>query len=233
VGGPPHLGASRAGRPCGGHRRRPCAGEVIAAAAETTEGVWVSDPAEDGLTDIHIRTDAASAIEFNDAVDQVAAGLAELGDTDGRTVRRAKAVGILAHPQQALDIFSRMEGSGSARTRQAATLYLHTTIDAWQSGCGVVRAEGIGPITVGQAQRWLQHRQVTVRAVLDPDSVAPVDAYELPDRMREAVRVLMPADTFPFASSTGRRLDIDHTVPYRPPDDGDPPGRPGSAILLR
>jgi hypothetical protein len=43
----------------------PARAEALAAAAETTEGVWLSEPADDGLTDIFIRTDAASAIEFD------------------------------------------------------------------------------------------------------------------------------------------------------------------------
>jgi hypothetical protein len=206
----------------------PARAEVLAQAAETTEGVWVDDPAGNGLTDIHIRTDAASAIEFDATIDQVAAGLADLGDTDARTVRRAKAVGILAHPQQALNLLDgRPEAPSrpSARCAPSATVYLHMSADAWQSGQGHARAEGIGPITIGQAQRWLQHRRVTIRPVIDPAGLAPVDGYEIPDRMREAVRFHLPADVFPYASSTSRKLDLDHTTPYRPPESGGPPGQ--------
>lgn len=32
---------------------------------------------------------------------------------------------------------------------------------------------------------------------------------------------------FPFGVNTGRTKDIDHPVPYRPPDDGGPPGQTG------
>jgi hypothetical protein len=206
----------------------PARAEALAAAAETTEGVWVDEPADDGLTDIHIRTDAASAIEFDAAIDQVASELAALGDTDPRTVRRAKAVGVLAHPQQALDLLggdADATGPSRAGSRRSATLFLHMSAEAWQSGEGVVRAEGIGPITVGQAQRWLRHRDVIIKPVIDPACIAPVDAYEIPDKMRDGVRLISPADTFPYASSTSRKLDLDHTIPYRPPDDGGPPGQ--------
>lgn len=76
---------------------------------------------------------------------------------------------------------------------------------------------GVGPVTVGQAQRWLGHCRVTVKPVLDLAGVAPVDGYEIPDRLREAVHLLSPADVFPYATSTRRCGDIDHTVAYTPP----------------
>lgn len=50
-----------------------------------------------------MRTDPASAIWFDAALERVADALALLGDGRARQPRRATAVGILAHPQQALD----------------------------------------------------------------------------------------------------------------------------------
>jgi hypothetical protein len=41
-----------------------------------------------------------------------------------------------------------------------------------------------------------------------------VDAWEIPRRHREAVRLLTPADTFPFAANTTRSTQIDHTIAY-------------------
>jgi len=67
--------------------------------------------------------------------------------------------------------------------------------------------------------------------VLDLARQAPVDAYEIPDRLREAVRLRTPADTFPYASNTGRRMDPDHTDPYvdlAPADNRDRPAQPTS-----
>jgi hypothetical protein len=170
-------------------------------------------------------------------------------------------VGIIAHPQQALDLFdqtaeaaagdaadmapddcgpeatatetvSRSTGRARPRVdaRPSATLYVHLAPDAFtaSAACGsgdtsggkgwpVARVEGIGPVTLGQAQRWLGHCRVTVRPVLDLAGVAPVDGYEVPDRLREAVHLLSPADVFPYATSTRRCGDIDHTVAYTPP----------------
>lgn len=48
---------------------------------------------------------------------------------------------------------------------------------------------------------------------MDIEGQAPVDGYEIPDRHRQAVHLMTPADTFPFASNTTRRKQIDHTVP--------------------
>jgi hypothetical protein len=60
--------------------------------------------------------------------------------------------------------------------------------------------------------------------------IAPVDGYEVPDSMREAMALRTPADAFPHANSVSRRLELDHTVPYLDPDHGGPPGqtRPGN-----
>jgi hypothetical protein len=57
------------------------------------------------------------------------------------------------------------------------------------------------------------HRYV-VKPVIDLAGQAPADAYEVPDRLREAVHLMAPADVFPFASAPSRSLDLDHNVPY-------------------
>ena len=42
----------------------------------------------------------------------------------------------------------------------------------------------------------------------------PVDAWEIPLRHRQAVHLLTPADTFPFASNTTRQMQVDHTIAW-------------------
>ncbi len=44
--------------------------------------------------------------------------------------------------------------------------------------------------------------------------------------------MIMPAEAFPYGTNTGRRIDHDHAVPYRPPPDG-PPGQTSTEGLLR
>ncbi|MDX6365740.1 MAG: hypothetical protein QOK30_816 [Nocardioidaceae bacterium] len=221
----------------------------------------MSGSSDHGTKTVFIRAESPDAIWFDATIDRIADGIAILGDLSTKDARRARAVGIIAHPQQALDLFdqtaeaaagdaadvapeSLLPGNTAAEivpgatgrprarvdARPSATLYVHLTIDAFTgaaasgdagasggTGWPVARVEGVGPVTVGQAQRWLGHCRVTVKPVLDLAGVAPVDGYEIPDRLREAVHLLSPADVFPYATSTRRCGDIDHTVAYTPP----------------
>jgi hypothetical protein len=86
---------------------------------------------------------------------------------------------------------------------------------------GIARIEGIGAVTEAWVRDLLGPRAtITHRPVLDLAGQAPVDAWEIPDRHRRAVRLMTPADTFPFATATVNQHDgwpgmqIDHTVPH-------------------
>ncbi|ANH37473.1 hypothetical protein I601_1031 [Nocardioides dokdonensis FR1436] len=87
----------------------------------------------------------------------------------------------------------------------------------------IARLEGHGPVTTDWVRDVLgPHAVFTIRPVLDPLGHAPVDAYEIPQRHRRAVRLLSPADVFPFASCTSDTMQVDHTEPYRPHGRGGP-----------
>lgn len=80
---------------------------------------------------------------------------------------------------------------------------------------GVARVEGVGPVT----EAWVREHvardaNVTIRPVFDVEGQAPVDAYEIPDRHRQAVHLMTPADTFPHSPSTSRSQQIDHTEAF-------------------
>jgi hypothetical protein len=215
-------------------------------AAENALGVWVGRGNDSGVRDIFIRTTARDAIWFDAAIDRVADGLGALGDTSTKDVRRGRAVGVLADPQAALDLFDEAAaGSGercdvepkSADRRRAvdsrpdATLYVHVSADTVAGDSHVARVEGVGPIVAEQVREWLGGCHVTVKPVLDLAGLAPVDAYEVPDRMREAVFLRSPTDVFPFATGDARRSDLDHTIAYTPTDRGGPPGQTRTANL--
>lgn len=92
---------------------------------------------------------------------------------------------------------------------------------------GIARVEGCGAMT----QAWIKehlspHAKVTVRPILDIEGQAPVDAYEIPDRHRRAVRLMTPADTFPYSTSL-HPDQIDHTEPYRHGPDAVGAGQSG------
>ncbi len=135
--------------------------------AEQAQGVWLRPSNDHGIRDIYIRTEAPAAIWFDASVDRVADGLGLLGDTASKDIRRAKAVGILAQPQQALDLYAEVaarclpgrvgagglaapskseakahEPAGTSRPRvdtgPPATLYVHVSQD------GFSREDGAG-----------------------------------------------------------------------------------------
>lgn len=90
----------------------------------------------------------------------------------------------------------------------------------------VARVEGVAPVTSEWVRRVLGSRcRFRITPVLDPLAQTPVDAYEVPRRHRRAVRLMSPADVFPFAANTTDDVQIDHTEAYVDPDDGGPPGQ--------
>jgi hypothetical protein len=95
-------------------------------------------------------------------------------------------------------------------------------------GGGVGRFEGVGLMTLGQVRRFLADTDcdVKVQPVIDLGDTPPVDGYEIPRRIREAMFLRMPASCFPYAAAAGR-LELDHTVAYKPPVRGGPPGQTG------
>ncbi len=245
------------------------------AAAEADEqaqgslGVWLSPSSEHGTKKLFIQAEAADAIWFDATVDRTAHGLGLLGDHRSRDARRAAAIGVLARPQAALDLFADVahaasttthhtddhpdatdpnvtstgltgpagpaglaDGTRSGQTRTVdssppVTLYVHLTDEALVTGTGVARVEQVGPVTVDRVKTWLSGANVVVKPVIDLNQQIPVDAYEIPDRIRDAVHLRTPVDCFPYATSTRRTGDLDHTTPYVSPDNGGPPGQTG------
>ena len=109
----------------------------------------------------------------------------------------------------------------------SVTLYLHLSQDTIiRDTGGVARWEGEGPISAQYLRDHLGLRhEFVVKPVIDTENMAPVDAYEIPHRHREAVHLRTPADSFPYSSNTTRDVDIDHTVAHVPPDKGGSPGQ--------
>ena len=87
-------------------------------------------------------------------------------------------------------------------------------------------------MTLSELHDWLADTgcSLTVRPVLDPADVAPIDAYEIPQWMRDAVRLRNLADVFPYGSCTTATMDLDHTLPWIPQNRGCARGqtRPGN-----
>ncbi len=137
---------------------------------------------------------------------------------------------------QSVDSKPAANASRRVDPRPPATLYVHLAADALKGDAvgtagRVARLEGVGAVTAEQVKSWLGGCDVTVKPVIDLADQAPVDGYEVPDRLREAVHLRSPVDVFPYATSTSRNKDVDHTEPYVHPDEGGPPGQTSLANL--
>ncbi len=106
-------------------------------------GVWVDDQMTDGTRSIRIEADTLDATAFDHTLDQIAGALGGLGDPDVNDVRRAKAVGVIADPQGALDLLSGdAKNSGEASNRDDAARGLAAAPPT--SAAGTAAGAGLG-----------------------------------------------------------------------------------------
>jgi hypothetical protein len=127
-------------------------------------------------------------------------------------------------------------GVDQRKVRPQVMLHIHLSYEALLAanahatalGGGVGRLEGVGPVTLGHVRRFLADTacDVCVQPVIDLQDTPPVDGYEIPRRIREAMFLRTPASCFPYAASN-HRMELDHTIPYLPPARGGPPGQTG------
>ena len=124
-----------------------------------------------------------------------------------------------------------------ARARPRAVVYVHLSEAALSAGRGIARVEDIGPVLLTRLGQLLgDQTQILLKPVIDVNEVpAPVDSYEIPDRIRHHLRLRQPVDVFPYAAGpstgSGRRMDLDHTLRFIPPGPGGPPGQTGIGNL--
>ena len=122
------------------------------------------------------------------------------------------------------------------RLRPRSVLYLHLSAESVHGldGTGVVRVEDPiagGPIGITQLRQWLTNDRITVKPVIDPTDVEPVDGYEIPQQHREAIHLLVPYEIWPYGTTATRGADLDHNEPYVDPADDGPPGQTDLANL--
>jgi hypothetical protein len=106
-----------------------------------------------------------------------------------------------------------------------AVLYAHLHQAALEGVPAVARLEGLGPATMTQLREMLAGCRVTVKPVLDLSDRVRATAYEHPETLKERVHLITGGDYWPYATSTSRRVDYDHPIPY---DDTGPPGQTGT-----
>lgn len=184
-----------------------------AAAANRPTFTRIPAQESDGAAALLVRSDVATITQIQSSVNAHAETLKPASDSETIEERRVRALLELV-------------GGGPGNPPQVQ-LVVHTYADDPRDPesdvPAIVRVEDHGPVSTIWLRELLGPKaQFTVRPVLDIPGLAPVDAYEIPDRHRLAVRMITPADTFPWANCLTDTMDIDHTEPWKP--DG-PPGQ--------
>jgi hypothetical protein len=96
-------------------------------------------------------------------------------------------------------------------------LYLHLTDQTLFTGEGVARIEGFGPALVTRLEELLGHHNITIKPVIDLRDKLSADSYEIPQRIREHIKLRYPAEQFPYGTGdTSRTIDLDHIEPFNP-----------------
>jgi hypothetical protein len=158
-----------------------------------------------GMATFMVRANLATIARFDAAVAAKADTLVEAMPEATEDERRVHAVLLLANPEATPD-------TDLADLLPSVQLYLHGYAHPESP---IARLQGHGPVTEAWITRVLGPRaRFKITPVLDLAGQAPVDAYEIPDRHRQAVQLMTPADTFPFAANLSRAKQVDHTVPH-------------------
>ena len=174
------------------------------------------------------------------------------------SVRRARAVGVLADPQYAIDLATAATTptvDGPAKVKRSAAspvfhLHLHTSCRCGSDSEGAsvfgpvtrVQAEGLhswrpGPVPTAAVERWLTGltpgTRIETTRVVDLTEQIAVDAYEHPAALARQVSERDHTCAFPWCGRQGATYDLDHIDPYVSPDDGGPPGQTSTANTAR
>ncbi|MDF9717600.1 hypothetical protein INN71_16675 [Nocardioides sp. ChNu-153] len=110
-----------------------------------------------------------------------------------------------------------------------AAIAAHRSADGLDAGPGIDPATGTtgidlarlentrALITADQVRDWCRtpSTEVTVKPVIDLAEHVAVDAYEIPHRIAERVRLDRPTCAFPYCGRPARGLDLDHTDEFR------------------
>jgi len=202
-----------------------------------------------GTSRVHGELDLADALDLEDAVQRGAEQLKVLGNEECLDVRRSLAVGVVARGQRALELQTDGDAASAdpvsagsttrARRDRSVVLYVHLSEDAIRSGDphapAWVENAGGQLLTAGQIAAWCarEESRVSVKPVIDLNRHQTADAYAVPERIAEQVRLRDRTCVHPFCQRPARFCDLDHIVPFDP--DG-PPGQTSTfnlALLCR
>ena len=181
-----------------------------------------------GVRTLIARLATPEAVQLDATLSRLAGTLTGDGEGDSLDVRRSRALGLLATPERAAALLAG-DTVAADRHKPPVRLYVHVNAERLDDQ-GVARLEGEGAVPVAALRALLADSTVRVTGVIDHRTSEPIDAYEIPERLREQLILAQPYEIFPFGSHRSRYTDLDHTEPYRatPPDPtgrGAPPGQ--------
>ncbi len=159
--------------------------------------------------------------------------LGRLGDTDDYETRKAKALGIIAGRQGSLELDATeapgRHAAAPPRKPVQTHLYVHVSLAdlaTHLAGAPAVgEVEKLGPATLDLIRSWLHDSKASIQPVLDLNRTDAVDQHDPPPWMREQVILRDRHCVFPWCGRDARLTDLDHIIPYVPPDEGGPPGQ--------
>ena len=170
-----------------------------------------------GTSHLEVTGDTLDLTVFHDLVCEQAAQLKALGDTDTLDVRKAKAVGVIANRQAALDLGTLLDGSSGVEPGQTVNqqsvaktkLYLHLSLTDLlglddSDGAGFGTVERFGPASIARIKDWAGRSRVTIQPVLDMSRNDAVDAHDPPAWMRELVILRDRHCVFPWCTRDAR-----------------------------
>ncbi|GAA3136320.1 hypothetical protein JOF29_001236 [Kribbella aluminosa] len=168
-------------------------------------GPYDSDPPSDPF-------DRRTATEATDAAGEPAEG----SPMDAAAVRALGARLVQIKHDTYTNPSYLTQSKGQVRPGQTEVV-VHLTDHTAATSTGVLRAEGIGPLLAAQLTELIGHGPYTVQPVIDLNDVVAVDAYEIPSRIRDRVKLTYPVELFPYGTrETSHTIDLDHIEPYDP-----------------
>ena len=197
------------------------------------------DVAYAGTVKVEAELDLADALDLDHALATEAETLRTLGSTESLDVRRARALGMLARRQLALELAASAT-SDAVRLPATRQLVLNVHLAAVVLGeTGEVTLDRLARLEEGQRQVLLDqvrgwcadsHTKVVIRPVLDLAAHLTSGGYQPGDELREQVVQRDRTCVFPWCSRPARRCQLDHVAPYdhHDPDAG---GQTGSTNL--
>ncbi len=148
-------------------------------------------------------------------LDLLAAAGTDVGHPDVLPpARRPKARQVVLHVHLSVDALTSWAGSRRARPTHGSRR-ARPTEDADDLHLARVE-EGRRIVSADQVRAWCADldTHVTVRPVLDLADEQHVEAYEIPDRLRDQAVLRDHTCVFPWCTRPARTSDIDHVVPW-------------------